>query len=145
MASVRYACLPQTFRRRLSSQWQCRMLPRVPRLCHSPVALHGYRPNKNALICAEFVCTWSKVPKLRRKSNMPDVKCYLCQVTIGYDGLLVIRETSPLRGYLEHIVVLGQLLVGLITAIHIKFNHPSSFQTKRLMNRYFLPLIWTKL
>ena len=38
-----------------------------------------------------------------------------------------------------------QVLVGLITAIHIKFNIPSPFQTKRLMNKYFLPLIWTKL
>ena len=49
--------LPQTFRRHLSVQWQCRMLLRVSYLCHSPVTQHGYRPNKIALICAEFMRT----------------------------------------------------------------------------------------
>ena len=76
----------------------------------------------------------------KKLTNIPDVKRYLQSVTISGDGLLVIRETSPLRGYVERVVIPKHALMGLITAIHIKFCHPSSFQLKRLISRYFFAL-----
>ena len=113
----------QTFRRHLSVQWQCRMLSRVSYLCHSPVTQHGYRPNKIALILRRVHAHLKQGTRPQKKvTNIPDVKRYLRQVTTGY---------------LECIVVPRQVLVGLITVIHIKFNLPSPYQTKQLTNRYF--------
>ena len=66
----------------------------------------------------------------KKVTNVPDVKRYLRQVTIGYLECIVAHArgwwASSLRSTSNSI-------------------SPPPFQTKRLMNKYFLPLIWTKL
>ena len=73
----------------------------------------------------------------KKITNIPDVKTYLKSVVIASDGLLVIKEASPLRGYIERIVVPKHAAVGLLTALHIKFGHPTAYQLKRVWARSF--------
>ena len=76
----------------------------------------------------------------KKITNISSVKRYLNKVTIASDGLLVVREASPLRGYREKIVVPEHALIGLLTALHMKFDHPTAHQLKLLSTRYFFAL-----
>jgi hypothetical protein len=76
----------------------------------------------------------------KKATNIPDVKKYLQSVTIANDGLLVVRNSFPFQTATDRIVVPRAVISGLLTAIHIRFCHPSSYQMKRLMSRYFFAL-----
>ena len=104
----------------LSAQQECKDLRRThAHLCQ------GTRPSKKA-------------------TTIPDVKRYLQVVTIASDGMLVVKQTSPLTRSLERIVVPRDLVDGLITAIHYKFAHPSAYQMKKIFSRYFYALDFDK-
>ncbi|XP_067664175.1 uncharacterized protein [Haliotis asinina] len=76
----------------------------------------------------------------KKHTDVPDVKQYLREVCIASDGLLVVRASQPFQSVRERIVVPRAVLGGLLTALHIRFNHPSAFQTRQLFNRYFFAL-----
>ena len=71
---------------------------------------------------------------------MKDVKRYLNVATIAKDGLLTMRRGNGLAPPRECIVVPRHLLDGLLLAIHIKLNHPSAYQLKNVVSRYFYAL-----
>ena len=73
----------------------------------------------------------------KKETNLRDIKRYLKDVIIAADGLLVVRDSQPFQPIRERIVVPRSVLSGLLTALHIRFHHPSKYQTKRLFNRYF--------
>ena len=73
-------------------------------------------------------------------TNIPDEKRYLRFVTIASDGVLVVRDVQQFQPVRERIVVPRAVLHGLITAIHLIFNHPSPHQLKLLVSRYFYAL-----
>ena len=73
-------------------------------------------------------------------TRIPDVKRYLNSVSVASDGLLVTRSTLPFVGTCELIVVPRSILHGLLTALHIRFNHPSAHQLKKVFSRYFFAL-----
>ncbi len=100
----------------LATQQECPDLRRT----HSHLS-QGTRPSKKA-------------------TNIPDVKRYLKDVTISRDSVLVVRDAPPFHPVRERIVVPRAILAGLLTAIHIRFQHPSRYQTKRVFNRYFFAL-----
>ena len=68
------------------------------------------------------------------------MKRYLKDVVIAADGLLVVRDHQPFQPPRERLVVPRSVLDGLLTALHIRFSHPSKYQTKRLFSRYFFAL-----
>ena len=70
----------------------------------------------------------------------PHVKRYLHKVFIVHDGMLAVKETLPLQPTRELIVIPHLVICGLLTALHIKFNHPSMTQTKKLVSRFFFEL-----
>ena len=76
----------------------------------------------------------------RIATSIPDVKRYLKVATIAPDGLLVVKETSPFHRCIDRIIIPKQVLLGLLTALHIKFSHPSAYQLKRLVSRYFFAI-----
>ena len=76
----------------------------------------------------------------KKETNLRDIKCYLKDVIIAADGLLVVRDSQPFQPIRERIVVPRSFLSGLLTALHIRFHHPSKYQTKCLFNRYFFAL-----
>ena len=65
---------------------------------------------------------------------------YLKDVIIAADGLLVVLDHQPFQPSRERLVVPRSVLDGLLTALHIRFSHPSKHQTKRLFSRYFFAL-----
>ena len=76
----------------------------------------------------------------KKETNLRDIKRYLKDVIIAADGLLVVRDSQPFQPIRERIVVPRSVLSGLLTSLHIRFHHPSKYQTKRLFNRYFFAL-----
>ena len=51
-----------------------------------------------------------------------------------------MRDHPPFQTPRERIAVPRSVLDGLLTALHIRFSHPSKYQTKRLFSRYFFAL-----
>ena len=80
----------------------------------------------------------------RKATSIPDVKRYLQVATIAPDGLLVVKEASPFHRCIDRIIIPKQVLLGLLTALHIKFSHPSAYQLKRLVSRYFFAINFDK-
>lgn len=104
--------------------------------------------------CAAWQATQPECPNLRwthshlsqgtrpskKATKIPDVKRYLQDVVITSDGLLVIKDHPPFQPPRERIVVPHSVLDGLLTALHLRFTHPSRYQTKHLFTRYFFAL-----
>lgn len=76
----------------------------------------------------------------KKMTQIPNVKKYLKSVTVANDGLLVVKLVQPFQPIRDRIVVPTSLLHGLLTAIHIRFNHPSKYQMKQLTTKYFYAL-----
>ena len=102
--------------------------------------------------------TWKKLqmecPDLRRthahlsqgtrpstkNTKLTTTKRYLQKVHISKDGLLVTKEISPFLPDRELIVVPQHLLRGLLTSLHIRFDHPTSNELQKLFHRNFFAL-----
>ena len=76
----------------------------------------------------------------KKLTNIRDVKRYLNSVSIASDGLLVVKSTLPFAPVSEAIVVPRSVLDGLLTALHIKLNHPSRHQFQMVLQRQFFAL-----
>ena len=76
----------------------------------------------------------------RKAGKLKDVKRYLQNVSIASDGLLVVMDTQPFQPSRERFVVPRNVLDGLLTAIHLRFSHPSAHQMKKIISRYFFAL-----
>ena len=76
----------------------------------------------------------------KKLTNIHNVKRYLNIVSIARDGLLVAKYSEPLVADRECIVVPRPLLPGLLTALHIKLQHPSMHQLRKVVKRYFFAL-----
>lgn len=72
----------------------------------------------------------------KKLTNIRDVKRYLNIATIAKDGLLVARRSDPLQPPAELIIVPRSVLDGLVTALHIRLDHPTKHQM-RLVIRLF--------
>ena len=76
----------------------------------------------------------------KKSKNVQSVKKYLAaNVLISSDGVLVHRVVKPLHAF-DQIVVPEQVLDGLLTALHIRLNHPTAYQMKKMFSRYFYAL-----
>ena len=76
----------------------------------------------------------------KKATTIRDVKRYLNVATIAKDGLLIVRREQNLAPCRECIIVPRQVLDGLLMALHLKLNHPSSHQLKCVTGRYFYAL-----
>ena len=76
----------------------------------------------------------------RKQTKIKDVKRYLNCASIARDGLLVINQTDPLSARTEQIIVPRSVIDGLVTALHIKLDHPSKHQLYLVMKRHFFAL-----
>ena len=80
----------------------------------------------------------------KKATNINDVKRYLNVASIAKDGLLVVPRTDPLSPITELIVVPRSALDGLITALHVRLDHPTTHQLNLAMKRHFYALDMTK-
>ena len=97
----------------LDSQKQCPDLRKV----HALLSL-GNRPSK-------------------KDTKVRDVKSYLQKVVIARDGLLVVRDVSPLQLDRERIDIPKTLIKGFLMAFHLRFDHPTAHQLNQVVRRYF--------
>ena len=65
------------------------------------------------------------------------MKKYLQSAVIARDGLLAVKNNIPFQDTTERIIVPASVIHGLLSAIHLKFTHPLTYQLTRLANRYF--------
>ena len=73
------------------------------------------------------------------------MKIYLNVACITKDGLLVVHCTDPLSPSTDLIIVPRSVLDGLITALHIKLDHPSKHQLNLVTKRHFYALDMLKM
>ena len=76
----------------------------------------------------------------KKLTNIRDVKRYLNVTSISKDGLLIVQRQQPLSRPIELIVVPRSALDGLLTAIHLKLDHPSKHQLQMVIQRHFFAL-----
>lgn len=76
----------------------------------------------------------------KKATNIKDVKRYLRFATLNRDGLLVKKQTHPFMQTRELIIVPRHMLHGLLTALHLRFQHPSSTQLLKVFQRHFYAL-----
>ena len=77
----------------------------------------------------------------KKVTNVKDIKRYLNEVATEKDGLLVVRRHDPLLRTTELIVVPHSVLDGLITALHIKIDHPSKPHFEQVLK--VTSMLWT--
>ena len=73
----------------------------------------------------------------KKDTKIRSVKRYLNKIGLATDGLLVVRHCDPLVPSREAIVVPEDVLPGLLTALHLRLNHPSNAELSKIVKRYF--------
>ena len=76
----------------------------------------------------------------KKLTNIKDVKRYLQCCTVARDGLLVVKKEQPFAAIRESFVVPRSVLPGLLTALHVRLQHPTPYQFKQVVSRYFYAL-----
>jgi len=76
----------------------------------------------------------------KKLTNIKDVKRYLNVASISKDGLIVVKRNQPFTTPTEAIVVPRSVLDGLLTALHVRLNHPSRHQLQTVVLRHFYAL-----
>ena len=75
-----------------------------------------------------------------KSTGIKDVKRYLQVAKVAKDGLVVVPEYIKNIGRVERIVVPRAYLHGLLECLHIKLEHPSKSQLKKVFMRAFYSL-----
>ena len=81
----------------------------------------------------------------RKETSATNVKRYLNKVAIANDGLLVVRKSAPLCLTREVVVVPLQVVLGLMTALHIRLEHPTSSELYTITDRSVFALGLSKI
>ena len=77
----------------------------------------------------------------RTSKNLREVKRYMnANLIIAKDGLLVQRKADPLSPMTDHIVIPRSVVHGLLSALHLKLEHPTAYQLTRVFERDFFAL-----
>ena len=76
----------------------------------------------------------------KKLTKIRDVKRYLNVASLSNDGLLVVKKTEPLASSYDQIIIPHQVKDGLLTALHIQLDHPTSHQLKCVVQRHFFAL-----
>ena len=73
----------------------------------------------------------------KKSKNLRTVRKYLsANILVSPDGLLIRRLVKPLIAS-DQIVIPQLALPGIITALHLRLNHPTSHQMSKVFTRYF--------
>jgi hypothetical protein len=76
----------------------------------------------------------------KKATNIRDIKRYLRVATLGREGLLVVKQTLPFMPTRHLTIVPRHILPGLLTALHLRLQHPSASQLHKVFHRYFYSL-----
>ena len=88
---------------------------------------------RTTMIFIEFIPIYHlDLDPARREKNLKTVRRYLQYLAIFNFGSLVHRKFNPFNPTFKTIAIPQNLLRELINALHIKFNHPSKTQFKKV-------------
>ena len=73
----------------------------------------------------------------KKETNIKPIKRYLNKVGLASDGLLIVLHCDALAPSREAIVVPEEVLPGLLSALHLRLNHPSHNELSKIVKRYF--------
>ena len=93
------------------------------------------------LECADLCHVHSQLTqgtRLTKMTSIPDIKKYLKSVIVAADGLLIVKLDCPFQPTRERIVIQRSSIHDLLTALHLRFHHPSAHQLKRFVSDIFL-------
>ena len=76
----------------------------------------------------------------KKETKIKDVKKYLQYTSLAKDGVVVVSHQIPLGASIERIVIPRMYLHGLLTCLHLKLNHPSKLQMRKVFDRAFFAL-----
>ena len=76
----------------------------------------------------------------KKEKNLKVLRKYFQIATISDNGLLIHRKSNPYGRDFELIIVPSNIAQGLISALHLRFNHPCKTQFKKVWDRYFFAL-----
>lgn len=76
----------------------------------------------------------------KKSREHKDFKRYLRSATLGRNGLIVFRRQTPFTSASYLPVVPQEVIKGLLTALHIKLQHPSISQLRKVFERSFFTL-----
>ena len=77
----------------------------------------------------------------RKGKNLKTVRRYISsKVVISSEGALVVHNLQPLTPVTERIVIPEQVLHGVLTVLHIRLGHPTSYQLHQVFVRSFFAL-----
>ena len=80
----------------------------------------------------------------RKAKHITDVKRYLDICSIDQHGLIIVRKPDQFLHHKELIVVPKDVVPGLVTALHIQFNHATKHQLSKLFDRFFYAISSSK-
>ena len=73
----------------------------------------------------------------KKVKDMRDLRRFLQVASVDNNGLLVVKKSDPFVAQRNLIVVPSAILPGLVTAMHLYFDHATKFQLSKVMSRYF--------
>ena len=73
----------------------------------------------------------------RKSRDLKHLRRYLSVASLDDTGLIIVKKCDPFTGSRHLIVVPFQIIPGIVTAIHLRYNHPSKHQLKLLYDRHF--------
>ena len=76
----------------------------------------------------------------KKTRNIRDIRRYLQKCSVSNQRLIIVRKPDPFRNQRDLIVVPMGIIHGLVTALHLHFQHPKPHQLKKLFDRYFYGL-----
>ena len=76
----------------------------------------------------------------RKSRNLRSLRHYLNVATVDRQGVIVVNRSDPFIGTRSLIVVPAALLPGLITSIHLRFQHATKSQLSQLFSRHFFAI-----
>ncbi len=76
----------------------------------------------------------------RKATHVGNLKRYLQVCAIGRHGLLVVRRDRPFATSQDLTVIPSHILPGLLSALHLRLQHPTKSQLSKVFHRYFFAL-----
>lgn len=76
----------------------------------------------------------------KKATKVRNLKRYLQVCSIGKDGMLVVRKQRPFAPSLDLTVIPTHILPGLLSALHLRLQHPTKLQLAKVFHRYFYAL-----
>ena len=72
--------------------------------------------------------------------NLRQLRRYFNVAIVDRQGLIVVSKTDPFIGHCNLIVVPASILPGLLTAVHLRFQHGNKSHLTQLFNRHLFAI-----